>query len=311
LLEVTRRDFEALLGRHPGMAFDLVRVLSQRLDAAENLTVRDLVEKNRELTRAYEELKAAQAQLIEKEKLEAELAVARRIQRSILPRERPVLEGYDFGMLMEPMTSVGGDFFDFIPLGEGRLGIVVGDVSGHGAPAAIFMALTYSLLRAEAVRSASPAEALRSVNHHLLAMNESSMFVTVLYGILDTGTREFRFARAGHDLPLVMDARGAALALSLGDGQLLGVLPAPDLDEQTVVLPPGGLLMLYTDGVTEAVDAARSQFGVEGIVGLLRSRSVADGTAQAACDGVRDAVRAHMASPIAQDDITLVAVRVG
>jgi CRP-like cAMP-binding protein len=120
LLEMTRSDFDALLHRQPDLAYEMVRVLSLRLDESENLTIRDLLEKNRQLKQALNDLEAAQAQLIEKEKLEAELNVARTIQRSILPHDRPRLPGFDFGMRIEPMASVGGDFFDFIRLGDGR-----------------------------------------------------------------------------------------------------------------------------------------------------------------------------------------------
>jgi serine phosphatase RsbU (regulator of sigma subunit) len=308
LLEMTPAEFDALLHRQPSLAYELLRTLSTRLDESENLTVHDLLEKNRQLEQAYDELQAAQAQIIEKEKLEAELEVARTIQRSILPRERPRLPGFDFGMLIEPTRSVGGDFFDFIPLGAGQLGIVVGDVTDHGVPAAIFMALTYSLLRAEASRARSPGEALRYVNRHLLGMNESNMFVTVLYGILDGATREFRYVRAGHDLPLLLDARREAISLRRSPGQLLGLFPELALDEQSVILPPGGLLLLYTDGVTEAMDEDRHMFGVEGLNSVLRANG--SPSAQAACDAVHDAVHAHCGSSAPHDDITLVAVRV-
>jgi len=183
-------------------------------------------------------------------------------------------------------------------------------VSDHGAPAAIFMALTYSLLRAEATRASTPGEALRRVNRHLLDMNDSGMFVTILYGILDGATREFRFVRAGHDLPLVLDMRCEAIDLHLGVGQLLGVLPDPALDEQSVVLPPDGLLLMYTDGVTEAMDRDRKQFGVEGLRALLHPGGPLRVSAQGVCAAVREAVRAHTGSPAPQDDVTLVAVRV-
>ena len=206
LLEMTRGDFDALLHRQPDLAYGLLKVMSARLNESENLTIRDLQEKNRQLAQAYEELQAAQAQLIEKEKLEAELRIARDLQRNILPRLKPQLAGLDFGMLIEPMTSVGGDFFDFIELDQERVGLVVGDVSDHGVPAAIFMALTYSLLRAEAFRASSPGEALQAVNRQLLDMNPSGMFVTVLYGVLNRTTHDFQFARAGHDLPLILNA---------------------------------------------------------------------------------------------------------
>ena len=134
------------------------------------------------------------------------------------------------------------------------MGLVTGDVSDHGVPAAIFMALTYSLLRAEAFRAASPGEALRAVNRQLLDMNASSMFVTVLYGILNRATRDFQFARAGHDLPLILNARREALDLVAGKGQLLGLFPNPLIDEQSLTLPADSLVVMYTDGVTEAMD---------------------------------------------------------
>ena len=126
VLEMTRADFDALLARQPTLAYTMTRILSQRLEESENQTIRDLLEKNSQLTQAYDELKAAQAQLIEKEKLETEIDIARTIQRSFLPHDLPRLPGFDFGMRIEPMTSVGGDFFDFIPLGDGQLGLAVG-----------------------------------------------------------------------------------------------------------------------------------------------------------------------------------------
>ncbi len=307
LLELTHADFEALLHSQPGLVYELVRTLTARLTESENLTIRDLLEKNRQLRQAYHELEAAQAQLIEKEKLEAELNVARRIQRSILPRTRPQVPGYDFGVVMEPMHKVGGDLFDFIPLGGGRLGITVGDVSDHGVPAAIFMALTYSLLRAEASRTPLLAEAIGTVNRHLLTMNESGMFVTLLYGILDSATRQFSYVRAGHEQPLLLNARRETIEVGYSPGQILGMFSEPVLDEQTVKLEPGSLLVLYTDGVTEASDGTGEQFGRERLQAVLRVSASA--SAQAACEAVYAAVRAHRGDQAMQDDVLLVAVR--
>lgn len=308
VLEMTRADFDALLARQPTLAYTMTRILSQRLEESENQTIRDLLEKNRQLTQAYDELKAAQAQLIEKEKLEAEVDIARTIQRGILPRDRPRLEGFDFGMRIEPMTRVGGDFFDFIPLGDGQLGLAVGDVSGHGVPAAIFMALTFSLLRAEASRASSPREALEAVNHHLLDLNDSSMFVTVLYGILNGATREFRYARAGHDLPMVIDARHETIQLEKHLGQTLGFVPDPVLDENSLTLPPGSLLFLYTDGVTEAVNPAGEFFQTQGLQAVLRAGRWT--SAQDVVDHVWNALQTYSGVGAPQDDVTLLAVRV-
>jgi sigma-B regulation protein RsbU (phosphoserine phosphatase) len=305
---MTRADFDALLQRQPGLTRSLLQMLSMRLNESENVTIRDLQEKNRQLAQAYEELKAAQAELIEKEKLEAEMKIAREIQRSILPKSRPQLPGLDFGMLIEPMASVGGDFFDFIALDDERIGLVMGDVSNHGVPAAIFMALTYSLVRVEAQRSESPGEVLRAVNRQLLDMNASRMFVTILYGVLNRVTREFHFARAGHELPLILDAERALLPLNPGPGQLLGIFPEPRIDEQRINLPTDCLLVMFTDGVTETRRTDGEMFGEERLCAVLRTGHGL--TAQAACETVLAQTHAFGDYAPQSDDIAVLAVQV-
>lgn len=304
LLSMAGTDFQALLQLRPALAVEVVRVLSRRLRTADNATIRDLREKNVQLAQAYEELKAAQAQLIEKERLERELQLAHDLQQSILPQELPHLSGYDFGALMMPAQAVGGDFFDFIPLGRDDVGIVVADVSDKGMPAAIFMALTRSLVRAEASRGVFPAEVLRRVNSHLWDMSQSGMFVTVFYGILNTRSGELLYARAGHELPLVLDSLGQAQEVPRELGQLLGLFPDPTLDQQAVVIPPGGTVILYTDGVTDAADAAGQQFGLPRLQAAVR-RS-AGSSAQGLCDQLRATLLAFQGQAAQFDDITLV-----
>jgi len=306
LIALPRADLEDLLSRQPGLAYEMIRTVSLRLEESENLTIRDLLEKNRQLTQAYNELRAAQAQLLEKERLEAELDVARSIQRSILPHTRPRLSGFDFGMLIEPVSSVGGDLFDFIALKGNRLGIAIGDVSGHGVPSAIFMALTYSLLRAEASRGKVPVQTLRNVNRLLLDMSDSGMFVTMLFGILDGATREFTYVRAGHEPPLLIAATGEVTTSKMGVGQPLGLFDDLLLDEQRVVIPPGGRLFLFTDGVTEAADGDGNLFGNERLRNVLRSHAPAP--AQGICQAVYEAVRGFCGASGPQDDILLVAI---
>lgn len=307
LVEITRSDFDALLQRQPSLTRSLLQVLSARLTESENVTIRDLREKNRQLASAYAELQAAQAQLIEKEKLEAELRIAREIQRSILPKTKPQVPGLDFGMLIEPMLSVGGDFFDFLLLDEDHVGLVMGDVSNHGVPAAIFMALTYSLMRVGAARGNSPGEVLHLVNRQLLDMNAAGMFVTMLYGVLERSTRRFEFARAGHDLPLIIDARREPVPLTPGVGQFLGIFPEPYIDEQCTTLPPHGLVLMYTDGITETRNSSGEMFGVEGLEAVLRSGH--NPTAQAACEAVLAEARAFNDYGPQQDDIAVMALR--
>ncbi|MBI4786822.1 MAG: SpoIIE family protein phosphatase [Chloroflexi bacterium] len=282
LLEMTRGDFDALLHRQPMLAYELVHELSARLDSAHTTTIRDLREKNRQLEQAYEELKTAQAQIIEKEKLEKELAVARQIQASILPSTFPQVAGFDLGARVVPTRAVGGDLFDLIDLGNGRLGVAVADVSDKGVPAAIFMALTRSLLRAEATRTVSPVEVVRNVNRELLEMNDAGMFVTVLYGVLDGATLEFHYVRAGHEMPLVVGPDGELIEIPQGSGNPVGLFEGMALDEQRVTLARGSVLVINTDGATDQENSAGEPFGFERLrAAVCGQRS---GDAQTICD---------------------------
>jgi serine phosphatase RsbU (regulator of sigma subunit) len=307
LLEMTREDFERLLQRRPAVAFHIARVLSSRLREADRLTIRDLELKNRELEQAYRDLKAAQMQLVEKEKLEHELSLAREIQKSMLPRSIPTMAGFDFGACMVPAKTVGGDFFDFIPLGPEALGIAIGDVSGKGVPAALFMAMARSLLRAEARNNRSPKEVLQRVNSHLRDLNEGDMFVTILYGLINRKARSFEYARAGHEIPVLCDPQGRLLTLPREKGQVLGVIDSPSLDRQKIQLAPTSTLLLYSDGVTDAADLQSERFGIKRVQEALCASG--QKPAQSVCDHLLQRVSEHQAGVPAFDDITLVAIR--
>ena len=308
VLEVTRADFDALLHRYPPLAYEMLRVLSIRLRESHDTAMRDLHEKNARLVQACAELQVAQSRIIEQETLERELRLARETQESMLPRRLPYMAGFDIGARMVAARMVGGDFYDVFPLGPDSLGVVIGDVSGKGMPAALFMAVVSSLLRAEAMRGdTTPEQALRIVNRHLLSRDAHSMFVTVLYGVLCRETREFAFVRAGHELPLLLDADGALLTPAMGRGHPLGLFPRPMLDVQTVRLPPGGTLLLYTDGVNEAMDAHSQLFGTKRVVAAVRGAREA--SAQQLCDQLVQAVTGYRGLAAQADDITLLAVR--
>lgn len=314
LWEMTRADFNALLRRHPDLAYQMVRVLSNRLTDAHNNAMADLIDRNRrlqeanaELAQAYQDLKAAQAQIIEKEKLERELQLAAEIQMSLLPRTLPHLKGYSFGAKIVPARAVGGDLYDFIPLNEDAIAIVIGDVSDKGVPAAIFMAQTHALIRSEARQNRSPRDTLERVNRYLLEMNASGLFVTVLYGILDRQTHEFRYARAGHELPIVRSANGEISTPPQGQGAPLGLFDFVLLDEGMLVLPPHTTMLLVTDGVTEALNLEREQFGTERIHALLSGDTPA--SAQELCDDFLDSIAQFRGDAPVHDDITLLAVQ--
>jgi serine phosphatase RsbU (regulator of sigma subunit) len=306
LLELTRADFDALLTHEPMMVYEMLRVLTLSLNASNETHIRDLREKNRELKEAFKALKVAQAQIIEKEKLERELQLANEIQMSILPQTLPQVEGFDFGAQLVPARTVAGDMYDFIPLSHNKVGIVVGDVTDKGFPAAIVMAQTHALLRAEAYRASSPLEALQAVNQHLLAINSSGLPVTAIFGVLDGTTHEFNYARAGHELPLICTAEGEVTLAEKSLGQPLGYFDEPELDENTITLPSGGTFLLYTDGVTDGLDHLDLASMYEW---LMSEISLCGGkTAQDMCDHVLEVTTTRQGDRLLLDDVTLVAV---
>lgn len=240
-------------------------------------------------------------------RLEDELALASEIQEGMMPRSLPRLEGYEFGAKMIPAKFVGGDFFDFIPLGSDSLGIAVGDVSGKGVPAALFMAMARSLLRSEAHPGQSPKEVLQAVNRHLLSMNEKDMFVAVLFGILNRTTQQFSYARAGHEPPIFFDGKVSYKRMPKTNGQALGLFDAISLDEQTIELSKNGMLLLYTDGIPDATNAWDKRFGLNRIVRTI-SR-MPQPSAQTICSELIQAVIEHQGDGRQDDDMTVIVVR--
>ncbi len=307
LLELTRQDFNALIQQEPGITYQMLRVLSERLGAAHDESVRDLKEKNRQLQQAYAELQAAQEQIIEKKVLERELKQAQEIQAGMLPRALPRIKGFEIGALMLPARMVGGDFYDVIRIDGDRLALAIGDVSGKAMPAALFMALTLSLIRAEARHDPEPLNVLRRVNAHLVTASEQGMFVTLIYGLLDRTTREFRYVRAGHEFPLLLQPDDRAIFISEGGGQLIGVFPHPILPLQRVVLEAGCGLLLFTDGVTEARNPAGQFFPLQHAAGELAG--IARRGAQDYCQALAEEVLRFQGDAPQADDITVLLVR--
>jgi serine phosphatase RsbU (regulator of sigma subunit)/anti-sigma regulatory factor (Ser/Thr protein kinase) len=201
-----------------------------------------------------------EAEAATRQRLEQELEVARLIQQHFLPRELPDLPGWEIAAHYRPAREVGGDFYDVIPLTDGRIAFVVGDVTDKGVPAALVMSATRSVLRASVQRLIEPGEVLERVNDHLCPDMPEKMFVTCLYAVLDPRTGLFRFANAGHDLPHVRTADGVTELRARG--MPLGLLPGMDYEENEVVLAPGDCLLLHSDGIVEAHDARREMFGL-------------------------------------------------
>lgn len=306
LLSMSRSQLMDLLQRHPQLANDMVGVLSQRLDNTNVATFRDLTEKNRQLQQAFDELKAAQELLIEKERLERELKVAAEIQMSILPDVLPLVEGFDFGGRILPARQVGGDFYDVFVLDNHKIGLVIGDVADKGVPSAIFMARAHALIIAEAEGEISPGVVLRRVNRHITRLEKSTQFVTALYGVLDITTREFSYARAGHEPPLLLTAEGLVHRLPHKPGMALGLWEDIALDEYSIHLPKDSLLVMFTDGMTDCRNSQGEPFGLE------RLKDTASGlkhlTAQKGCDQLFDTLMLYQSGAKQDDDVTLLAI---
>lgn len=239
--------------------------------------------------------------------LQAEMDLARNTQKSILPGRRPRKAGYDLGSLILPARAVGGDFYDFIPMDGDRLGIVIGDVSDKGLPAALFMALTFSLLRAESEKTSEPEQILLHVNHYLLKMNALGMFVTLIYGVLDYPSGVLKYARAGHVLPIVLDEGGHKICLHMDVGQPLGLFEDMRLDVQEVEIPAGGMALFFTDGLNEAEDEAGREFGFTRIAKVLQAHPRENSTTL--CKLLWKAVQEYRQGSVHKDDFAVLVVK--
>lgn len=308
VLEIDKQVFDALLERQPSVVLTIVRHLSANLRKTDQAIIENLHRKTEELARAYRELRAAQAQLIEKERLKRELEIAGEVQQSILPARFPQIPGLRLAARNRPAREVGGDLYDVIRLDGRHVGLLAADVSGKSAHAAIFMAITRALFVAQARAFSAPRETLLEIHRLLMEVSTSEMFVTVFYGVIDLKTLEMRYVRAGHDRPILYRAPTDELWLLEGDGRFLGLLDGPVLEERTVQLAPGDLLVLYSDGLTDAGIARGEPFGLARLQAAVRAHR--NKTAQEICDGLFAAVLAHQGEAEQFDDMALMIAQI-
>jgi len=251
-------------------------------------------------------------QILEKQRIDEELALARRMQLSLLPREAPKLENFEVAGINVPSEEVGGDYFDYIRLTDKDLGIVVSDVAGKGVPAAFIMASLRASLRIESVSHYAISTILSRVNDFLFESIEPERFVTLFYGVIDARARILTYANAGHNPPLLLRQNGRRELLSEG-GLLLGAFPAALYHEHRVYFSPGDLLVLYTDGISEAENARGEQFGLDRIEAV--AREAAPRGCEATIESVLKAVRDHVGdaglqgASLSRDDLTLMVIR--
>src|SRR5215204_1970832 len=255
------------------------RLSQQEYSADDRKLLNDLATQTAPAVQVAQLVRQQQQQAQERERIEQELRVARLIQQTLLPKAVPDLPGYQLAAYYQPAREVGGDFYDFLDLESGHLGLVVGDVTDKGVPAAIVMATTRTMLRASAQRLDSPGEVLKRVNDVIVPDIPPNMFITCLYAILDPETGLLRYANAGHDLPYRRrrTSNGGAEELR-ATGMPLGLLPGMSYEEKEIILERGDSVLFYSDGLVEAHDPQRDMFGfprLQGLVGAHRSEGPA------------------------------------
>ena len=243
----------------------------QEYSADDRKLLNDLAGHAAPAVRVAQLVREQEAEVRQRERIEQELRVAQLIQQQFLPEELPNLSGWEFAAFYGPAREVGGDFYDFIKLPEGQLGIVVGDVTDKGVPAALVMATTHSILRAEAPRLVAPSEVLTRVNNLLVDEMPAHMFVTCLYAVLNPATGRLRYANAGHNVPYVSTEAGVTELRATG--MPLGLLPGMEYEEKEATLAPGEIVLLHSDGLAEAHNGEREMFGFPRVAALTGEAS--------------------------------------
>jgi sigma-B regulation protein RsbU (phosphoserine phosphatase) len=264
----------------------------------------ELRRKNRELEESFENLKRTRSA---KDRMESELNIGREIQMSMLPVDFDAYahrSEFEVFATLHPAREVGGDFYDFFLIDEDRLCVCVGDVSGKGVPAALFMAMTKTLIKSRATNDFSPASILTHVNDELGRNNESCMFVTVWLGILDVKSGNLVFANAGHNPPFIKRCSGVMERLAQLHGPVVAAVDGLAYGEDEVALEAGDLLLLYTDGVTEAMNEAGDLYGESP---LTRSLQGEFGSVREAVSSTVEGVWAFQGEALQADDVTVMA----
>lgn len=244
---------------------------------------------------------------VEKGRLERELQMAREVQASLLPRQTPQVPGWEFVACWRPAREVAGDFYDFIPGDQGQLGLVIADVTDKGMPAALFMALSRSIVRASVASATSPAEGIARANRLICADSAGGMFVTLFYALLNPAANELTYVNAGHNPPLLCRVNQDQLTKLTLTGIPAGIDPDATYEQRTLYLYPGDFVVFYTDGVTDAINAREQEFGMARLERILTDHCGAPATDIMAA--LEAAVDDFIGSTAPFDDIAMMVVK--
>ena len=261
VLEVTEEAFDKFVKNSPSLANVLLQRILSNARNLDKIYIEDLKKKNEALELAYERLKAAQAKLVEQERLQRELELAAQVQRNLLQEDLPQFPDYHFAAYLEPARQVGGDFYDVLAIDDEHVGVLIADVADKGFHAALFMAVTRTLFLQEGRRSISPAAVALAVHRGMFEVaNNDEVFLTAFYGVLHRPSGKLTYIRAAHERPLLLRPGREVMALPGGD-RFLGMMPDLELTEQTIKLEPGDRLVMFSDGVPDAVNESDQGYG--------------------------------------------------
>ena len=305
VLEITAVVFARLVEESPVVAYTITNQVLATMRELDQRALETLAAKNEALREAYKELQAAQAELVEKERLERELEIAAEVQRTLLPAQLPQYANYRFAAYLEPARHVGGDYYDVIALDDHQVALVMADVVDKSVHAALFMAVTRTLFRTASRRASAPAEVARVVHKGMMDTSTAEMFVTAFYGVLHLLSGRLTYVVAGQERPLLARP-GERLRALEGRGRFLGMIDPLDLTEYTIEIKAGDRLLLFSDGLTDASNKTGEHYGyqrLESALSACRAWPLAE-----LVNYVAEDVQAWSKGAAAFDDITLLAM---
>ncbi|MBK8984654.1 MAG: SpoIIE family protein phosphatase [Chloroflexi bacterium] len=263
VLEVDEAVFDQVVMHSPAVAYAMLRKILESSRTIDRAAIEELNEKNASLQRAFQDLQAAQARLLENERIQREMELAAQVQRSLLPDSLPDFADYQFAAYIEPARQVGGDFYDVAVLDDEYVALVLADVADKGFHAALFMAVSRTLFLQEGKHSLSPAQVALAVHRGIMDVSATDdIFVTAFYGVLHRPSGRLTYVRAAQERPLLYRP-GEGLRALPADGRFLGMFDELTLVEDTIYLQPGDRLIIFSDGVPDAVNPAGQRYDYE------------------------------------------------
>ncbi|GAB4460646.1 MAG: hypothetical protein Fur0044_52860 [Anaerolineae bacterium] len=272
LIELDEQTLNDILARNPSVSRAIMRGITRSVRDTDRITIAELQLKNTELARTLDDLRAAQAELLRRERLKRDLEIAAQVHKNILPTSFPQVPGFEFAALARPAREIGGDLYDIVDMGQNEIGIVMADASGKSVQAAIYMAVVRALFLSETNANLSPSETAHRIHNLLLKVSTTNdMFVTAFYATLNCVTRHMRYIRGGHDRPVYYHAATGEVSLLNPPGRFLGLLPNLIIQEEALTFQTGDMLVCYSDGVTDATRRGDGEmYGLDKLIEMVK-----------------------------------------